>query len=245
MMLKRIFLLSLLVVMTDAVNAQVRMGARVGMNVNCVSAEYAGSSVNEDSNPLIGPGNPDNFRAKTGYQLGIVVDWEINDRFALQSGLTFTELGFKDHYRGKTETAEKNYIRKFSLYYFQIPLYAQYKYNLGYINLVAQAGPYFGYGLSGRQKYTQRDKERDLQWQFRKVGFGNSSSSDIRNAFDYGVGAGLGVEFGGLQMMFNYQHGLYKMRFEKEASYYNYYDVRMRNYSFSLTLTYVFGKIFL
>ena len=232
MMKRNIMLLITAFVMSGLVEAQVRFGIKTGYNFNGVIADYVGAGQSGTNKA----GNPDNFHFKPGFQIGVLGDWMLNETLAVQPGLRFTMQGFVDEY-----TSGSNIERKFSLYYLQLPVNAQYKFSAGPVNIVAQAGPYLGYGLFARQSYFKKGASKNLSDEDKKIKFGNGSADDIWKAFDYGVGAGVGVEYGGLQLMVEYGLGLNKMTFNKNMKS-AYYKINMQNTGLSITLAYIFGK---
>lgn len=239
-MLKRnTILLFVFVVMLSSVNAQVRPGIKAGYNIGGVMADR------KDANQYQSPANPNNFRMKSGFQVGMIADCPINDVLAIQPGARFTMQGFIDKYRTNEHMAPgsgQKATRRFSLFYLQVPVYAQYRWNVyEETNVLFQAGPYFGYGLFGRQSYMRNGKSQDLNDSQKKISFGSGSSKDIRNGFDYGIGAGVGIEFFRFQVMATYDFGLYKMDFEKNAKSGDY-NIGMRNHNLSITFAVIFGR---
>jgi hypothetical protein len=234
-MLKRnIILLFVLIVVAGSIHAQVRPGIKLGYNLSGVAASYTGTSELKST----AAGDPDNFRMKSGFQAGMVVDCPINDTWAIQPGIRFTSQGFTDKYTGNG-----NSVKKFALYSLQIPVYAQYRLNIAEeTSLLFQAGPYVGFGLFGRQKYTRKGKSVDLNDTQKKITFGGGTSNDIHKAFDYGVGAGVGIEFYRFQFMVAYDFGLYDASFDKKDAKSASYNVDIRNHNLSITLAFIFGR---
>lgn len=235
-MLKRnIILLLTLIVVSGSIHAQLRPGIKLGYNLSGVFADYLGTKTPEELKKTMG--DPENFHLKSGFQAGLIVDCPINDAWAIQPGARFSLQGFTDKY-----TSNGNMTRKFSLYYIQIPVYAQYRLNIAEeTNLLFQAGPYAGLGLFGRQSYTRKGKSQSLNDNQKKITFGNGSADDIHNAFDYGVSAGAGVEFYRFQLMVAYDYGLYKMNFKKKVTGMDY-NIDMQNQNLSVTLAFIFGR---
>ena len=232
MLRRNIILLFFVFAILSSVEAQVRPGVKLGLNFNNVIGDYIGTDQRSDKS-----GDPDNFHLIQGFQVGLILDCPINETIAIQPGAKFVSRGFNDKYtsNGKVE-------RKFTLYYLQVPVNVQYRLNVGeQMNVLFQAGPYGGYGLFGRQKYTRKGKSQDLSDSSKKITFGNGTADDIYKAFDYGVGAGVGFEFYNFQIMAEYELGLYKMTFNKSIPSAKY-NVHMQNHGFSFTLAYVFGK---
>ena len=232
-MLNRYFILSFVLVMiAGSVSAQVRPGVKLGYNLSGVIANYTG--IPDNNKPEVA-GYPDNFHLKSGFQIGMIADCPINDAFAIQPGARFAMQGFNDKY-----TSNGDVIRRFSLYYLQIPVYAQYKINVAEeTNLLFQAGPYAGFGLFGRQSYNRKGKSQDLSDAQKKITFG--SGNDIQKSFDWGLGAGVGIEFYRFQLMFAYDYGLNKAAFQKDAKS-GKYHIDMQNHNFSMTLAVIFGR---
>jgi len=128
------------------------------------------------------------------------------------------------------------------MYYLQVPVNVQYRYNIAEeTNLLFQAGPYAGFGLFGRQTRIRNGKTQDLDSKHKKISFGNGTAYDVQNVMDYGIGAGVGIEFIRFQFMLGYDFGLAKMPFQKQAGSGNY-NINMRNHNFSATIAVIFGR---
>ena len=235
-MLKRnTVLLIALAAFFGSLHAQVRPGIKLGYNLSGVMADYRGVG---EKNPY-NLGNPDNFHLRSGFQIGLIADWPINDAFAIQPGARFSMQGFSDRYRSGAATGTK-VTRNFSLYYLQVPVYAQYRMNIAEeTNVLFQAGPYMGFGLFGRQSITTA-RSTTLNDENKKITFGQGK--DIRETFDYGIGAGAGIEFYRFQFVVAYDFGLNKMPFDKPKAGSGAYKVDMRNHNFSITLAVIFGR---
>jgi len=236
MILKRnIILLFAFMAIAGSAKAQVRPGLKLGYNLAGMMAEYRG-----DRNPVDlknTAGDPSNFHMKSGFQAGLIADWPINDVFAIQPGARFTMQGFTDKYISNGEA-----IRKFSLFYVQVPVYAQYRLNVAEeINVLFQAGPYAGVGLFGRQSFTRKGKSQSLSDSQKKISFGTGTSDDIY-AIDYGVSAGVGIEFYRFQFVVAYDFGLNTPNFYKRDAKSATYNVDIRNHNLSVTLTVIFGR---
>jgi len=232
---KNIILLFAVLAVAGSMNAQVRPGIKLGYNLGGVMANYLGAA--EDLKKTEA-GNPSNFQMKSGFQGGLIVDCPISNVFAIQPGARFAMHGFSDKYTNKLDA-----IRKFSLFYLQIPVYAQYKLNIAEeTNLLFQAGPYVEVGLFGRQSYNRNGKSVDLNDAQKKKTFGKDG--DIQNALNYGIGAGVGIEFYRFQLMVAYDFGLNQstLKMENPRTYSGRYHVDMRNHNFSVTLAVIFGR---
>ena len=226
-MLKKSILLIAFIAIAGSVSAQVRPGIKVGYNLVGVIAE------DNYGRPSSESGYPDNFKMKSGFQGGLIADCPINDFLAIQPGVRFAMLGFIDDHK-----PNQHHLRKFSLYYLQVPVYAQYRLNVAEeTNVVFQAGPYAGLGLFGRQVFIQNGKSPDnFSDDLKKMNFG----SEIQ-LFDYGIGVGAGIEFFRFQLMVSYDFGLNKVDFEKKGRGF-VYDLGMHNQCLSVTFAVIFGR---
>ena len=234
-MLKRnMMILFAFAAITVSIHAQIRPGIKVGYNFSGVMADYRGDKTSEVLKKTAG--DPGNFHMKSGFQAGLIADCPISDVFTIQPGAKFAMQGFTDKY-----TSDTKRVRNFSLYYLQVPVYAQYRWNVyEETNVLFQAGPYAGVGLFGRQSFNRKGKSQDLTDSQKKITFG--SGNDIQNSFDYGIGAGVGIEFYRFQLMLNYDFGLNQPTFYKKDAKSATYHVDMRNHNFSVTFAVIFGR---
>ena len=153
---------------------------------------------------------------------------------------------------------EYNYKSSVNYNYIQIPINAQYKLDLGRTKLLLQAGPYIGYAISGKFKweetgvhvlvfseYIVNGMEPDMDYwksiynlpDMENKGEGETkfgSEEGNMNPFDYGIGLGVGLEFGAMQVGIGYNLGL--------ADHNNSGEMINKHRGFSLTVIYLFGK---
>ena len=235
MLKRRVFLLFAFIAIAGFINAQVRPGIKIGYNFGGVMGNYRGDKSPEELKYTAG--DPGNFHMKSGFQVGLVADWPINDVLAIQPGARLSMQGFTDKYISNGEA-----VRKFSLFYLQVPVYAQYRLNVAEdVNVLFQAGPYAGVGLFGRQSFTRKGKSQTLSDSQKKISFGNGVSDDIPT-IDFGIGAGAGIEFFRFQFMVAYDFGLNNPLFYKKDAKSATYNVDVRNHVLSATLTVIFGR---
>ena len=237
MVKRNIVLLFACMAVAGSMSAQVRPGLKMGYNLGGVIADYAGVGAKNPYNLS----DPDNFHMKSGFQAGLIADCPISDALAIQPGARFSMQGFVDKYQSGASSGPE-VIRKFSFFYLQVPVYAQYRLNIAEeTNLLFQAGPYAGIGLFGRQSITT-SRNTTLSDDNKKITFGYGKDKDIYNAFDYGVSAGVGIEFVRFQLLLAYDFGLNKMNFDKPKAGSGPYNVQMNNHNFSITLAVIFGR---
>ena len=232
MMKREFIILVALTVLSCSISAQLRPGIKAGYNFGGVMATALKSVKTDEA------GNPDNFHLRSGFHAGMIADWPINNTLAIQPGIRFAMQGFSDEYKNVYSN-----IRTFSLYYVQIPVYAQYRLNVAEeVNLLFQAGPYASVGLFGRQSWTRNGKSKELNDNQKKIKFGGDPSDGIDKSFDYGISAGVGIELFMFQFMLNYDFGLQKSTFNKKISSAIYNIKDMRSHTFSATVAVIFGR---
>lgn len=142
------------------------------------------------------------------YQFGVTVDYELVGNMYFQSGLEFLTKGSKI----------KSSNAKYNPMYLQVPLHLAYKYEIApATKLVVSVGPYLAYGIGGKMK---TGTKTDF--------FGK----DKFKRFDFGLGAGLGLEFGKIVVIGGYDFGLTNISDVK--------GTKVRNGNAYLTLGYRF-----
>lgn len=120
------FVVALLAIVT-AVNAQVGLGIKGGLNMSNVY----GDELNDNN-------------MKLGFHVGLAADFDFAPGMAVQSGLFFTTKGFQY----KTNALEYTT----NLMYLQVPVHFAYKMDVTPgTRIVFHAGPYAAYGVGGKR----------------------------------------------------------------------------------------------
>lgn len=173
-------------------NAQI-FTAKAGFNLANVRAEnyMDGVSNSSDMNP--------------GFHLGMMVDFPINSRFSVGSGLMINNRGSK----GRASDATSEAVFTSNQYYLDLPLTGKLNQPIGKATKAfAVAGPYMALGLLGLQttKYTSNgstEKETsNIHWW---------DGNTLMKKFEVGATFGLGVERKSMQYSFSYDLGLTKL----------------------------------
>lgn len=185
--------LFLFVTMTYAQNKIVTVGVRAGFNFSGVSNGAPGD------------------KTKVGFNFGMTADFRLSDEMYLLTGLEYTVKGTK----GKTFFAagEDDWGQYYDDHYYitsEKPAYLQLPLHVGYLwainrdfRLMFHAGPYMAYGLGGKKdekwEYADRTEKGDTDY------FGVGVSK-----FDWGLGAGVNVEYDRYVLGLGYDIGLKK-----------------------------------
>lgn len=176
--------------------------------------------------------DPLDRKARVGFQVGLTADYAFTDAWHLQSGLSYTTKGGK--VEGRTIADEDVFEGKITVNqsYLQLPVYAAYKIEVvPGTRIVFNAGPYVALGTGGKSKVSGTLPTLNMI----DVGDGNVDTfgeDGFLKRFDFGLGAGAGVELGNVVATIRYELGLINI------SQYNNFSYKNRNAA--LTLGYRF-----
>lgn len=122
--MKKVFLLFVCVASFAAANAQVKFGAKAGLNLA----------------NLVGPDVEDN-KMKLGFHIGGFANIPLASQFSVQPELVFSAQGAKFEDQGDDD--------KYKLSYLNVPVMFQYNHASGFF---AETGPQFGFLLAAKVK---------------------------------------------------------------------------------------------
>ena len=220
-MSKKFYLVLLAAVLTaNYAQAQFTFGVRAGLNLTNMKMKAEGISISADMKP--------------GFQLGVVGEYGLSESFFIQPGILFAQQGSKSDFSSSMGSYSYESSTKTTLNYLQIPVNAQYKVDLGGMKLLLQAGPYFGFAISGKQKGEETTiwgGEKETEKYDEKIDFGED---DSMKRGDFGLGIGAGLQFGNIQAGLGYNIGIANINTDS--------DFKTKNNSLAITLTYFFGK---
>jgi hypothetical protein len=118
--------------------------------------------------------------------------------------------------------------------YIEVPLNIAYAVEMGDNNLIIGAGPYFAYGVAGKNDFEGSVGSQVVVSNNEKVDFG-SSAGQVK-PFDYGANISAGYLLnGGMMLSANYSFGLANISNEGNGSSY-------KNSYFGLSLVYFFKR---
>ncbi len=197
-MRNKFILLTVLLATSLLSNAQLYLGAKVGLNVANVTASFPKTS----------------FSTKMGINGGATLKYKFASSFGLQMDLLYSQMGSQskkvevttDPLIGTTTTTTETV---YDLSYFQIPIYANieipikseklipYRVMENVVSIHFFGGGYFGYGLGNNISTSVKTSLIDIdnnnvpQSPIPKV----SGAAKKFNGIDYGIAAGAGVSF--------------------------------------------------
>ncbi|NBB89006.1 MAG: outer membrane beta-barrel protein [Bacteroidetes bacterium] len=154
--------------------------------------------------------NTQNTSSLTGFHLGAFAELPFSTKFGLETGLLLQNKGYKTPFEAdflaenQIDTISVAGDRTIRLLYLDVPILFKGRFEIGKMNFIASAGPYFGFGLNGTDFYEYLfEGEPDEQESV--IDWGNNG--DFKSV-DYGVMATVGVEFSGAIISASYMQGL-------------------------------------
>lgn len=146
---------------TEKADEPITFGIRAGLNLATMKAKDGKVSYTGDT--------------RTSFNAGVMVDIPLLQSIYIQSGLYYTSKGYKEKGDGWKSTASANFL--------EIPILASYRYDFGdAAQLQFNIGPYFAYGIGGKFKEEEGNKE-----------YSDDFFDDDTNKFDMGLQIGGGV----------------------------------------------------
>jgi hypothetical protein len=182
--------------------AQTSFGVRAGVNLQNINGKSLGATLENKITP--------------GFNIGVNAEMGVAPDFYFQPGVLFTTKGKKDEVGdGKT-----------TISYIEIPLNLIYKPVLGTGKLIAGFGPYVAYGIGGKIKGTNNDRD---------INFGSDAVDDDLKPLDMGANLLFGYELASkLSVQMNVQLGLLNLKPEGDS------DNIRKNTGFGVSVGYRF-----
>ena len=200
--MKKIFFTVILTILyVNAPFAQVKIGVTAGLNASNFLESGSGTTSHD---------------YKAGFQAGLVADFGISDNFSIVPELLYSQRGDKSKLKITDKDGKKSFtLGSLNLNYLQLPINAAYKINLGNSSkLMIFAGPYLGYGISGKIKSEAKSGSKKNNSD--KIKFG-SKEEEIK-PFDFGVNAGIGYQFENVFFKLQYNPGFINLDNKKNHS---------------------------
>ena len=181
--------------------AQFKLGVTVGVSSNSFGYNYEDSDDEDEEQ--------DATKSKIGYKVGLAAEYSFVEALSLQTGVLLSNKGAKY----EIEESGNSYKGKNSLNYMEIPLNLAFKFN----NFQVHAGPYVGFGLSGKSEYegtsggNSVSEESTIKFK-NNITESNLDDLDADATYmrrtDVGLNLGVGYRFGSVLVTATYSKGL-------------------------------------
>ncbi|HEY9261347.1 porin family protein [Chitinophaga sp.] len=214
-----------------AAMSQARVGIKAGWNLSNITTD------NE--------GNTKDSRSLSGFNVGAIVDLPLVPKIlSFQPGAFYTTKGSKVDLGDKASTTYSKFTTNPS--YIEIPLNFIAKLPIGEnARLFAGVGPYFAFGVAGKNKYeatvgeTTLSSSSGIKWDD-DTPFNNGDPNqgfDKFKRFDWGGNVQVGAELSNFLISAQYGIGFAKVRSGQDNST----DEKSKNRVFSVSVGYLFG----
>ncbi|MGO4294670.1 porin family protein [Chitinophaga sp. RAB17] len=231
-MKKKFLLLSLAALsISFAAMSQARVGIKAGWNLSNITTDNAGNT--KDS------------RSLSGFNVGAIVDLPLVPKIlSFQPGVFYSTKGTKVDLSNSTTTTYSKFTTNPS--YIEVPLNFIAKLPVGpNARLFAGAGPYFAFGVAGKNKYENTvagntlSSSSNIKWDD-DTPFNNGDPNkgyDKFKRFDWGGNVQVGAEISNFLISAQYGIGFAKVRSGQDNST----DDKSKNRVFSVSVGYLFG----
>ncbi|RYZ98134.1 MAG: PorT family protein [Sphingobacteriaceae bacterium] len=151
----------------------------------------------------------------TSFNVGVFVDFKLCESLSIQPALIYTGKGGRNNINIAIADPDApltiSHTDTMKVYYIQVPVNVVYSVPVGSHSFYFGAGPFVGYGISGKQKSKlifADDQASTTSFYNEDVKFGSDEPSTVKR-WDYGVGALAGFKFNnGFLLNINYDLGL-------------------------------------
>jgi hypothetical protein len=168
----------------------------------------------------------DDFTMNLGFNAGVTLEIGFGSLISLEAGIMADTKGFK----WEGEMLGVPFKSTTNLLYLDVPVLLKVGPSLGPVKIFGAAGPYIGYGLTGKIKTEAMGESEttDINW-------GDADDSDFK-PLDYGAKFGAGVQVMGFTAGAYYSLGLANLSPSTDGG------AKINNRVISVSLGYKFGK---
>lgn len=189
-----LFTLTFLLFVTTQSFAQIKFGAKAGLNLSKMVAKDNDNTLSDD------------FKTKVGFHLGGTAEYPLSDLLSIETGFFLSTKGYKIEMEQTVGGDKLKISGKMSLYYIEIPITAKVIYEVKDIKIYGLLGPYIGFGLSGKAK-SQNTFQGKTTTEESTVNWGSGEGNDLKRV-DFGLTIGAGVDLEFIQIGLSYGLGL-------------------------------------
>jgi hypothetical protein len=219
--LKIALLQAIIIAAVSSIGLQAQsVGFHVKAGLNLSNLSFDGPNLENSSGEML-----------SGFHIGAMVELPVSSKFSIETGLLLQSKGYQSEFTSTVLDEDMDSVQisgdqKTSLLYLDVPILLKGRFDLGGINLIASAGPYFGFGLSGTTFFEYPHQGENYEEEA-VIDYGDQG--DFKSV-DYGLMATAGVEFSNVILSATYAYGLANIEtFEPDT-----YTTRHQNIMISL-----------
>jgi len=211
--LGKVLIISLLTLIGMQTFAQ-KIGVQGGINLANILAKDDDDTYSDD------------FEVNLGFNGGVTLEVGLGDLLSVEAAVMANSKGFKM----KEEFLGIEFTTRANLLYLDVPVLVKVGPSFGPVKVFAAAGPYIGYGISGKLKYEAEGESdtEDVEW--------GDSEDDYLKRMDFGAKFGAGLEAMGFTIGAYYSLGLANISPITDNG------AKINHKVISLSLGYKFGK---
>ena len=166
---------------------------------------------------------------KFGFRGNVTLEYNLPKSFFLQTGLAFSNKGAKINDKNQSlsangQTTITTHTKgKYNTNYLTLPLIGGYRLDVSdYIRMNLSLGPYFGYGIGGKTKYTAISEYSSGDTHSTTEDINMKSFSDgLLRRFDMGLDGNVGIEYQKCLLNVGYEYGFINQFKADNVSSYN------------------------
>jgi hypothetical protein len=162
------------------------------------------------------------FKNTTGFQIGAVANFTVNEMFSIQPELLLVQKGFES---GNDEDG----TMKATLNYLEVPVLAKITFGTETFKGFITGGPTLGYAMSGTNSYELNGQEESED-----IEFDDEEDNRFETGLSIGVGAGYKVGAGELNLDVRYGLGLSSLNKDND-------EVSFKNRVIGVSVAYLFS----
>lgn len=194
---KIIALVAIMAMGIGSAQAQLSLGVKGGFNLSKMQWVDGNTKTSTDWLP--------------GFNIGLMVEFGLSDMLTIEADALFSRKGCKREWEAELLGVKTQTTHTFSPFYVDVPVNLKAYIPLGGgLKLFAQAGPYVGFGIFGKDKVvikTEAGGSKSESTNKEDLRFGSDNNDDLK-MLDFGADVGAGIEFDKIQIGLMYWQGL-------------------------------------
>lgn len=210
---KKIIFSTLLLAVSYICSAQ-EISIRGGLNLSQMPTKWDGKVTDKNS------------ELKSGYHIGPVIDFHINNLFSCETGMLYTTKGLRET-SSQTINSTRS-LMKINITYVEIPFSLKASFPFRNITFFGSSGGYIASGLFGHVLSMEDINGTNSSWE--KINWGDKG--DALKRLDYGLIFGIGMKIKAIQLGICHEMGMSDLVIADPAS------SRTYNKTFELYVSY-------
>lgn len=142
-----------------------------------------------------------------GLNIGGTMEYRIIPELSITTNLMFTTKGYSRRYKDNFQGVEIKSREQLLLFYFELPVYAKYEFQVFGVKAFAGLGPFVSYGYWGKYLW-HREGGGETEWGREDVYWGTDPEEHDLVNLDYGVGLTVGGKLDNFVLDLGYHYSI-------------------------------------